>query len=79
MKHQFTTYHLIRYIYNELGILEMAAVEKALKEDASLAEQLGFLRYNQNSLKDLEINPSEGTIVNILKYSKSSNYEAELF
>ena len=43
MKHQFTLHHLIGYLYNECSLLEKAAIEQALKEDAELALQLEHL------------------------------------
>jgi hypothetical protein len=78
MKQQFNEQHLILYIFNELSILETAALEKALKEDAKLAGQLAQLREGQNQLKGLELFPDNSVVENILNYSKTSSYETEI-
>ena len=78
MKQQFNEQHLILYIFNELSILETAALEKALKEDTKLAGQLAQLREGQNQLKGLELFPDNSVVENILNYSKTSSYETEI-
>jgi hypothetical protein len=78
MKHQFTTHDLIRYMYKELSYLELAALEKALKEDAALANQLSILKESQKTFKDLQLKPAESSLKNILNYSKRSRYETNM-
>lgn len=78
MKHQFTTHDLIRYMYNELSYLELAAIEKALKEDEVLSNQLSMLKESQKTFKNFQIKPSESSLKNILNYSKSSRYETNM-
>jgi hypothetical protein len=78
MKHQFTTHHLIGYIYNELSYMELVAMEKALKEDAALAAKLAILKESHKALEELQLEPSKLSIQNILNYSKSSRYEANV-
>jgi|NOAtaT_7_FD_contig_41_7302547_length_397_multi_5_in_0_out_0_1 hypothetical protein len=78
MKHQFTTHHLIRYIYNELGYMERVALEKALKEDAALAAQFEQIQDSQDTIEEMELMPSSLSIQNILNYSKSSRYETKV-
>jgi hypothetical protein len=75
MKHQFTLHHLIGYLYNECSLLEKAAIEQALKEDAELAIQLNLLKESQNSVNSLNALPKNSTLENILNYSKSNRFE----
>jgi hypothetical protein len=75
MKHQFTLHHLIGYLYNECSLLEKAAIEQALKEDAELALQLKHLKESQNSINALSAAPKTSTLQNILNYSKSNSFE----
>jgi hypothetical protein len=78
MKQNYNEQHLILYMFNELSILDKAALEKALAEDANLARQFEQLKEGQNELKKLELTPGNKVIQNILNYSKASNYEAEV-
>jgi hypothetical protein len=75
MKHQFTLHHLISYIYGECSLLEKAAIEQALKDDAALANQLRLLIESQNSISELNVSPKLSTIDNILSYSKTNRFE----
>jgi len=77
MKHQFTTHHLISYLYNELGYMERVALEKALKEDALLAAQFEQIQDSHETIEEIELMPSSLSIQNILNYSKSSRYETK--
>lgn len=78
MKQNYNEQHLILYMFNELSILDKAALEKALADDANLARQFEQLKEGQNELKKLELTPGNKVIQNILNYSKASNYEAEV-
>jgi hypothetical protein len=75
MKHQFTIHHLISYLYNELSLLEKAAIEQALKEDENLLNQLNLLKESQKPLADIKLEPNQSTVNNILHYSKSNRLE----
>jgi hypothetical protein len=75
MKHQFTLHHLISFLYNECSLLEKAAIELALKEDAILANQLRLLKESQKSLSELNLSPKASSIENILSYSKTNRFE----
>jgi hypothetical protein len=75
MKHQFTIHHLISYLYNELSLLEKAAIELALREDEQLSNQLNLLKESQKQLTDIEFEPEQSCLDNILNYSKSNRLE----
>ena len=53
-------------------------MEKALKEDAALAAKLAILKESHKALEELQLEPSKLSIQNILNYSKSSRYEANV-
>jgi anti-sigma factor RsiW len=77
MKQQFTTNDLLRYLYDEVSYLERIAIDKALKSDAALAESLAALEEGQDTLNEVELEPSEFSIQAILNYSGSSHFETE--
>ena len=77
MKHQFTTFDLVRYLYQEVSYLERIAIEKALKSDKVLATEFDQLQMGADILDELELAPSALSIQNILNHSSSSRFETE--
>lgn len=79
MKHRFTTFDLVRFLYQEVSYMERIAIQKALKSDTALAEEFEQLQAGSSmlNLNELELAPSALSIQNILNYSSSSRLEKE--
>lgn len=77
MKHRFTSFDLVRYLYQEVSYLEHLAIEKALKSDTELAAELEQLQAGYDVLDELELAPSACSIQNILNHSSRSRLETE--
>ena len=77
MKHRFTTFDLVRFLYQEVSYMERIAIQKALKSDTALAEEFEQLQAGSSMLNELELAPSALSIQNILNYSSSSRLEKE--
>ncbi len=67
----FTENDLIKYIYNELGLRETAALKQALITDLQLQDQLDELRLMVNQLEKVNYSPSERSVNRILDHSRS--------
>ncbi|EJF53361.1 hypothetical protein SapgrDRAFT_1655 [Saprospira grandis DSM 2844] len=78
MKQLFTTQDLLLYLYDELDCLESMALQKALKTNISLQEELEQLKKGQSQLDDCLLEPEQDILDNILDYSRLSHLETEL-
>ena len=67
----FTPNDVIRYFYNETSEEENEAIAKALIINADLLEVYMNLKQSAEKLDELQKEPSEYVINNILNYSKS--------
>ena len=69
----FTPNDVIRYFYNETSEEENEAIAKALIIDAELLEVYMQLKQSTEKLDEIQKEPSECVINNILNYSKSKD------
>lgn len=67
----FTPNDVIRYFYNETSAEENEAIAKALIINADLLEVYMNLKQSAEKLDELQKEPSEYVINNILNYSKA--------
>ena len=72
----FTPNDVIRYLYNETSEEENKAIAQALIIDAELLEIYMQLKQSSEKLDEIEKNPSENVINNILNYSKSKDLDS---
>lgn len=72
----FTQDDLVRYIYQETTPEESIEIETALIFDEQLAETYNNLSGTVESLKAVNLKPSEHTVDKILSYSKSYDLHA---
>ncbi|MCG8321232.1 MAG: hypothetical protein MI921_17145 [Cytophagales bacterium] len=72
----FTPNDVIRYLYNETSEEENKAIAQALIIDAELLEIYMQLKQSAEKLDEIEKNPSENVINNILNYSKSKDLDS---
>lgn len=69
----FTPNDVIRYFYNETSEEENEAIAKALIIDADLLEVYMQLKQSTEKLDEIQKEPSEYVINNILNYSSSKD------
>ena len=67
----FTPNDVIRYFYNETSEEENEAIANALIINADLLEVYKQLKQSAEKLDEIQMEPSEYVIDNILNYSKS--------
>lgn len=72
----FTPNDVIRYLYNETSEEENKAIAQALIIDAELLEIYMQLKQSAEKLDEIEKDPSENVINNILNYSKSKDLDS---
>lgn len=71
MKHAYTFYPIISYIYKELDLFDKLEIEFALDEDSTLMEEYSELKEGFKTLPDVRFSPSKKSIDNILAYSQN--------
>ena len=70
---KFTQEQLMLYLYGEASPILTLAIDKALKDDAELANEIKVLKRMKKQMEDLKKQnntPSDTTIDAILKYAK---------
>lgn len=70
MKQNFTSNHLIKFLYNETGVLEKLAINEALHADPVLRREYEALQQAQQQLPKVTFRPSASAVQRILKYSE---------
>ncbi|MDE3234965.1 MAG: hypothetical protein KGO81_03345 [Bacteroidota bacterium] len=71
---KFTQEQLMLYLYGEASPILTLAIDKALKDDAELANEIKVLKRMKKQMEDLKKQnntPSDTTIDAILKYAKT--------
>lgn len=69
MEHNYTSYPIIPYIYNELDLFSRLEFEFALDEDSSLANDYSSLMVGYNNMPRVVFSPKKSTLEKILAYS----------
>lgn len=70
MQQNFTTNHLIQYLYQETNLCDTLAIEETIDQDISFREELDSLSEAYRQLPKVKFSPSDQTIRNILRYSE---------
>lgn len=71
MKHAYTYYPIISYIYKELDLFDKLEIEFALEEDSTLMEEYSELKEGLATLPDVQFSPPKKSIDTILAYSRN--------
>lgn len=69
MRQNFTSNHLVRYLYNEVTISERLGLEEALTRDFGLFEEYSELKAAHRALPKVTFSPSNKTLQRVLQYS----------
>jgi hypothetical protein len=77
MKQNFTSDHLLRYIYKETTASETLAIDAALHQDDTLWNKYAMLLEAYRQLPKATFRPSSKAINNILAYSKQTAVEKQ--
>jgi hypothetical protein len=72
MVKNFTSEHLVSFIYRETSATENAHLNAALSQDASLRAEYQEMQEGFQALPKAQFRPSNRAIQNILKYSQES-------
>lgn len=72
----FTSEHLVSFIYHETSASENAAIKTALRTDADLQASYNDLKDGYAVLPKVQFRPSANALRNILNYSKESTVVA---
>ncbi|HMQ47370.1 MAG TPA: hypothetical protein PKA00_08260 [Saprospiraceae bacterium] len=75
MKQNFTSNHLIQFLYKETTVSERLAIEEALHDDILLRQQYRALKEAFQQLPKVTFRPATGVIQDILKYSERTALE----
>ena len=70
----FTQTDLIRYIYLETTEEETREIDKALTRDGELQALCEELRAMKKDMDKVRLEPSAGTVLNILSYSRNEQH-----
>ncbi|MEN0002728.1 MAG: hypothetical protein AAF798_01245 [Bacteroidota bacterium] len=75
MVQSFTSNHLIKRLYDETSASEKLAINEAMTQDSALAEEYNQLLEAYQQLPQVTFAPKQGTLQNILGYSKRTALE----
>jgi len=70
MEQPYSQEHLVQFIYKEIPVLETFEIEDALENNVVLANQCATLMSAFNKLPEIELNPSDRSILRILDHSR---------
>ena len=71
---KFTQEQLMLYVYQQASPILSMAIDRVVKEDKSVAEEVNFLMLSKNVLdkasKESLISPSDNSVNKIMQYAK---------
>ncbi|MFZ1703915.1 MAG: hypothetical protein WAT79_06185 [Saprospiraceae bacterium] len=73
MKHDYTPYAILSYIYKEFDLFSRLEFEFELEEDSRLVESYEELMEGYQTLPKVMFSPKKTTIDNILLYSSTAD------
>lgn len=72
MKHNYTDFTTIYYLYNELDLFSKLEYEFALDEDSTLVESFENMIEGRDILPEISLSPKLSVIESILAYSRQN-------
>lgn len=75
MKQNFTSNHLIKYLYEETSASEKLAIDEALTQDRALADEYQQLLSAYQQLPKVTFSVSPSAMQSVLGYSKRTALE----
>lgn len=72
MKHNYTDFTTIYYLYNELDLFSKLEYEFALDEDSTLVESFENMSEGRDILPEISLSPKLSVIESILAYSRQN-------
>ena len=76
MTKDFTSNHLVSFLYNETSKSESATIQNVLSLDSTLSAEFNTLKETYQRLPKAQFRPSLKAIQNILKYSQQTEVTA---
>lgn len=70
MVNTFTSYHLLRYVYQESDLAEKQILEEFLQEDPEAKKEMVMLRNAKRHLPQVLFSAHPKTLGSILEYSR---------
>ena len=76
MEQNYTSEHLVQFIYNDLTLTEHFEVQDAIENDTTLKLEYAQLYNAYKDLPKVQFRPADQTVNAVLAYSKNSTLKA---